>query len=136
MVEYIKTKKGELIAVVIRKKADPKGIEFFTPPNFSQQVGLLRHRKGSIVKPHVHKMVKREVTVTQEVLHIKRGRIAVFLYDKKGNKIAKRLLKTGDTIILGNAGHGIKVLEESLILEIKQGPYAGVDDKKYLGEKV
>ena len=53
-------------------------------------------------------------------------------YDEKQKHIATRFLKTGDTVILASAGHGIKVLQESLILEIKQGPYAGVDDKEYI----
>lgn len=135
MIEYIKSKKGGLIAVVIRKKANAEGVEFFTPPDFSQQVGLLRHKKGSLVKPHVHKIVHRKVAITQEVLHIKKGKIAVLLYDEAKRHIATRILTSGDTIILASAGHGIKVLRESLILEIKQGPYAGVDDKEYINEK-
>ena len=132
MVEEIRSKKGAIIAIIIRAKERPKGVKFFTPPDFSQQVGLLRHKKGSVVRPHVHKMIKRKVEITQEVLCIKKGRIALYLYDEKGRKIATRVLKNGDTVILASAGHGIKVLEESLILEIKQGPYAGADDKEYL----
>lgn len=132
MIERIASQKGNLIAIVIRKGANTKGVKFFTPPEFSQQVGLLKHEKGSIVKPHVHKVIHRRVTITQEVLHVKNGKIAVFLYDESKKHIATRILKDGDTIILANAGHGIKVLQESLILEVKQGPYAGADDKEYI----
>ena len=135
MVEFIKTKKGELIAIMIRANAKTKGVKFFTPPDFSQQVGLLRHKKGSEVRPHVHKMIKRKVEITQEVLHIKKGRVAVYLYDHKHKPLCTRILMAGDTVILASAGHGIKVLEESLILEVKQGPYAGADDKEYILKK-
>lgn len=135
MVEYIRSKRGHLIAIILPKHLDTKGATFFTPPEFSQQVGLLRHRKGSKVKPHVHKLVKRRIERTQEVLHIKKGKVAVFLYDEKGKYLRTRILKKGDTILLASGGHGIEVLEDSLILEIKQGPYAGVDDKEYLKEK-
>ena len=135
MVEYIKSKKGNLIAIILPECIDTKGATFFTPPDFSQQVGLLRHPKGAKVKPHEHKLVKRRIERTQEVLHIKSGKIAVFLYDEKKKYLATRILKKGDTILLAGGGHGIEVLQNSLILEVKQGPYAGVDDKEYLKEK-
>lgn len=135
MVEYIKSKKGNLIAIVLPKHIDTKGATFFTPPHFSQQVGLLRHLKGVKIKPHAHKLVRRKIEITQEVLHIKKGKIAVFLYDEKKKYLAMRVLKKGDTILLAGGGHGIEVLQNSLILEIKQGPYAGVDDKEYLPVK-
>lgn len=133
MAEYIKSKKGGLIAIVIRKKEKPKGVSFFTPLNFSQQVGLLKHKKGGMVKPHVHKLIERKVAVTQEVLHVRYGKIAVYLYDNSKKFIGTRFLTKGDTIILASAGHGIKVLRNSLILEVKQGPYLGKDDKRYIG---
>jgi cupin fold WbuC family metalloprotein len=135
MAEFIKSKRGTLIAVILPRKLTSKGVTFFTPPDFSQQVGLLKHKKGSIIKAHLHKVVHRKVTITQEVLHIKKGKIAVYLYDERKRHVATRILKSGDTILLANAGHGIKILEESLILEVKQGPYAGVDDKEYIKEK-
>jgi cupin fold WbuC family metalloprotein len=132
MAEYIKSKKGTLVAIILPKQTLTHGVTFFTPPDFSQQVGLLSHKKGTEVRPHLHKIIQRKVSITQEVLHIRKGRVAVYLYDEKKRKIARRILKAGDTILLANAGHGIKVLEDSLILEIKQGPYAGIDDKEYI----
>jgi len=135
MVEYIKSKRGNLIAITLPEHIDTKGATFFTPPDFSQQVGLLRHPKGAKVKPHAHKLVKRKIERTQEVLHIKKGRVAVFLYDERKKYLTTRILKKGDTILLAGGGHGIEVLKDSLILEIKQGPYAGVDDKEYLKER-
>lgn len=134
--EYIKSKKDNIIAIIIRERDEFEGINFFTPSDFSQQVGLLNHKKGSIVKPHVHKLIERKVEITQEVLFIKKGKIALYLYDEKNKHLATRYLKKGDTVILASAGHGIKVLQESLIFEVKQGPYAGADDKKYLRKKL
>ncbi|MDP3791554.1 MAG: hypothetical protein Q8R38_05890 [Candidatus Omnitrophota bacterium] len=135
MVEYIKSKRGSLIAIILPSRIDTKGATFFTPPEFSQQVGLLRHRKGAQVKPHVHKLVKRRIERTQEVLHVKKGKVAVYLYDEKERCLGTRILKKGDTILLASGGHGVEVLKDSLMLEIKQGPYAGVDDKEYFKEK-
>lgn len=132
MAEYIKSKRGKLIAIILPRSLQTKGVTFFTPPDFSQQVGLLRHQKGYLIKPHTHKLIKRKIEITQEVLHIKKGSIKVYLYDEKGRAVESRILKKGDTILLAGGGHGIDILEDSLILEIKQGPYAGIDDKEYI----
>ncbi|HNX90782.1 MAG TPA: WbuC family cupin fold metalloprotein [Candidatus Omnitrophota bacterium] len=132
--ECISSHKKNIIAIVIRSNEKSRGVKFFTPLDFSQQVGLLGHKKGAVVNPHVHKLVKRKVERTQEVLHMKKGRAAVYLYDETKKHIATRVLKAGDTIILASAGHGVKILEDSLILEIKQGPYAGFEDKEYIAK--
>lgn len=122
--------KGEIIAIVIQRPADFEGINFFCPPEFSQQVGLISRKKDYLIKAHIHKLIKREVSVTQEVLHILSGKIAVTLYDKERNKIRDLELNSGDTILLASGGHAIRFLEESKILEVKQGPYSGVGGDK------
>jgi hypothetical protein len=38
-------------------------------------------------------------------------------------------LQTGDVILLIQGGHGFEMLEETEIIEVKQGPYAGEQDK-------
>jgi hypothetical protein len=35
----------------------------------------------------------------------------------------------GDTILLATGSHGIEVFEEVEMIEVKQGPYAGEQDK-------
>ena len=40
------------------------------------------------------------------------------------------MLGPGDVILLCDGGHGFVMLEESEIIEVKQGPYAGEDDKR------
>ncbi len=121
---------GEVIAIVVRDALDIEGINFFSPPEFSQQLGLISRKKGYLIKPHVHKLVTREVSVTQEVLHILSGRIEIALYNKNKERIKSVELKAGDTILLAAGGHGITILEDAKILEVKQGPYSGVDGDK------
>ncbi len=121
---------GEIIAIVVRDAVEIDGINFFSPPEFSQQLGLISRKKDYIIKPHIHKRVPREVSVTQEVLHILSGRIEITLYGKNKEKIKSVELKAGDTILLASGGHGIKILDDAKILEVKQGPYSGVDGDK------
>jgi len=41
------------------------------------------------------------------------------------------ILKAGDSILLARGGHKVTVLEDAKIIEVKQGPYAGFDDKEF-----
>jgi len=120
-----------LIAIIIRSEFDEKGVSFFSPHEFSQQLGILIHPSGFEVKPHVHKKISRDVRVTQEVLHLIRGKVEIVLYDEEQRLIRTCILNSGDTILLAFGGHGLRVLEPAKIVEIKQGPYAGMDDKEY-----
>jgi hypothetical protein len=53
----------------------------------------------------------------------------VDLYSNEKSFICSKVLKAGDVILLCSGGHGFEVLEEIEMIEIKQGPYSGVDDK-------
>ncbi|MGA9754623.1 MAG: hypothetical protein WBV23_05725 [Desulfobaccales bacterium] len=119
----------EPIALIIRAKYDEPGVHFFTPINFSQQVGFMRHPKGTKIAPHVHNLVSRQVLYTQEVLLIRHGRTKVNLYSSEKQFIDSYILTTGDVILLCGGGHSFEMLEDTAMIEIKQGPYAGYDDK-------
>ena len=43
--------------------------------------------------------------------------------------VCSRILESGDIIILAAGGHGFEMLEDTEIFEVKQGPYAGENDK-------
>ena len=121
----------EPIALIIRAGYDEPGLHFFTPPNFSQQVAFMRHEKGKTIAPHVHNLVSRQVLYTQEVLLIRKGKVQVNLYSSNKDFIGERILESGDLILLAGGGHSIEMLEESAMIEVKQGPYAGENDKTH-----
>jgi len=124
----------EILAIVIKNSFSKEGIEFFTPDEFSQQLAYMNHKKGKIIRAHLHNPVKREVHFTQEVLFIKRGKLKVNLYSKNKNPVNFFTLEAGDVILLVSGGHGFEVLEDIEMLEVKQGPYAGEKDKTFLEE--
>jgi hypothetical protein len=121
---------GLLLAIVIRSDAHPDGVRFYTTDDSSLQVGLLGHRSGAVAPPHIHHPARRVITDTLEVLHLRSGRMEVPLYDMQRQLVTTVEMCAGDTILLIAGGHGIRVLEDALILEVKQGPYLGVDDKE------
>lgn len=128
MIQQI-THNGKLLAIIIRRDFEKKGIEFFTPDNFSQQLAYMKRPKNYIIQPHIHNPVVREVQYTHEVLFIKSGKVRVDFYDDNKNYLESTILEAGDVILLASGGHGFEMLEESEIIEVKQGPYAGEKDK-------
>jgi hypothetical protein len=108
---------------------DRPGIHFITPGGFSQQLAYMRHPAGKVIQAHFHNPVCRDVQYTQEVLFLKRGRLRVDFFDKSQKYLESRILESGDVILLATGGHGFEVLEEIEMIEVKQGPYAGDQDK-------
>ena len=128
MIEKINDK-SEVIAIIVRDNFTQEGIHFFTPDDYSQQLAYMKHPKGKIIEPHVHNLFPREVHYTNEVLFIKKGKLRVDFYSDDKVYLESRILGAGDIILLIKGGHGFEVLEELVMIEVKQGPYTGEGDK-------
>jgi len=125
----------EILAIVIKSNFSRNGIEFFTPDDFSQQLAYMQHKKGKVIKPHIHNIAKREIHFTQEVLFIKKGKLRVDIYSNAKHPIESFILESGDVILLASGGHGFEILEDIEMIEVKQGPYVGEEDKTRFEEE-
>ena len=128
MIERIEYNSKEY-AVVIRKEHHEEGVHFLTSAEYSQQLAYMHHTKGKNIDAHIHNREIRNVEYTQEVLIIRKGKLRVDFYDDEQKYIESILLDEGDVILLVTGGHGFKVLEEVEMIEVKQGPYLGENDK-------
>jgi hypothetical protein len=128
MIERIHHGDKEL-AIIVRRSFKKDGIEFFTQSTYSQQVGYMKRATGYLIPPHIHNPVPCEVSYTSEVLFIKSGRVRVDFYSEEQRYLESSILERGDVILLAFCGHGFEMLEESEIIEVKQGPYTGDQDK-------
>jgi mannose-6-phosphate isomerase-like protein (cupin superfamily) len=117
------------LAIIVYDNFAQSGIHFFTSNELSQQLAFMNHPKGKQIDPHVHNPIKREVLYTQEVLFIKSGKLRVDFYSDTQVFLESRVLSRGDVILLMTGGHGFEVLEDLQMFEVKQGPYAGDEDK-------
>lgn len=117
------------LALIIKSNYDKDGVSFITPDDYSQQLAYMHHQKGHVILPHVHNEVKREVLYTKEVLVIKKGKLRCDFYTDEKEYACSEVIESGDVILLANGGHGFECLEETEMFEIKQGPYAGDNDK-------
>ena len=128
IIEHIKLN-DRILGVIIRASFRKEGIAFFTPDDFSQQLGYMNRPEGYVIPPHTHNVVERKVELTQEVLLIKSGKVRVDFYDDDQVYLESRILEQGDVVLLAHGGHGFKMLEPSEMIEVKQGPYCGEMDK-------
>lgn len=116
----------KIIATIYRRYLSVKGLKFFTDLSNFFQIGIHERTKGVSLIPHIHKLDKPlSINTIQEVLFVQHGRIRIKFYTSSGDLITKKILKTGDCVLLISDGHGVDFLEDSRVLEIKQGPYPG-----------
>jgi hypothetical protein len=105
MLEHIKHN-SETLAIIVSHTFSQYGVHFFTPDELSQQLGYIKHPAGKLIQPHIHNCIPREVQYSQEVLILKRGRLRVNFYNDQ-----------------------FYYLESRVLVEVKQGPYVGEQDK-------
>jgi mannose-6-phosphate isomerase-like protein (cupin superfamily) len=133
-IEHIRHR-GIVVAVIIRAGYRKEGIEFFTPGSFSQQLAYMNRPVGYKISPHVHNEVRRDVFHTQEVLFVRTGKVKVDFYSVEHDYLESRVLEPGDVILLASGGHGFEMLENTELIEVKQGPYLGDQDKVRFGPR-
>ena len=131
MIQHI-IHKEVLYAIIVKSDFKKEGVEFFTPNEFSQQLGYMNRPKGYVIEPHVHLRTTKEISYTQEVLYIRSGKLRVDFYTPDMEYFASEILSKGDVMLLADGGHGFEMLEPTEIIEIKQGPFnADVDKKRF-----
>ncbi len=118
------------IACIIRAALEPGRTTFLTPPDFKQQLGFVVYGAGQEIARHVHRPIQRHIVGTSEVLLVRSGRCEVDLYDDQRERVATRELGPGDIILMTAGGHGFRMLADTVLLEVKQGPYTGLDEKE------
>jgi hypothetical protein len=128
--EYIKTRDNVLTSIIIRHDFHPPATTFITSPDLAQQVGFVVYPAGGVIKRHIHKNVDRQNISSSEALIVREGKLEIDIYDQHKELVATRLLEAGDFVLMVSGGHGFRVVEPTILLEIKLGPYAGPEDKE------
>ena len=121
---------GRTLCYVIRGNTQPGQTTFITPPEAKQQVGFIVYPKGGTIARHCHRPLERRIVGMAEVLVVRTGHCQIEVYDEKKTVVAVRDLYQNDVVVMVGGGHGFKILEDTVLLEIKQGPYLGPEDKE------
>jgi len=121
---------GQPLAYIIRAGMNPDRTTFLTPPEFKQQVGFVVYPAAGEIQRHVHRPLERHLIGTSEVLIVRRGRCEIDVYNNGRELVATRELREGDIMLMVDGGHGFRMLEDTVFLEVKQGPYTGLEEKE------
>ncbi len=124
------THDGRELTYIIRASFQAETTTFLTPPEFKQQVRFIVYPAGGEIRRHMHRNLPRQLNGTSEVVLIKKGRCVIDVYTDERELVASRELHEGDLPLMVGGGHGFRMLEDTVLLEVKQGPYIGVDEKE------
>lgn len=119
------------LAYIIRGGFLPSKTTFITPPEFKQQVGFVAYPENGEITRHIHLNLERHLVGTSEVLVVRKGHCEIDIYNDDRELAATRELFPGDVMLLVGGGHGFRMLEDTVFLEIKQGPYLDVQEKEH-----
>jgi hypothetical protein len=118
------------IATIIRARYLPDRTTFVTPNSYYQQAGFIVYSKGGVIQRHAHMPLQRNLIGTPETLLVRKGRVEADLYALDKSLLGTWILEEGDLLLLVAGGHGFRCLEDTVLLEIKQGPYTGLIEKE------
>ena len=121
---------GKTIAHIVRSARSARQTEFITDPQDKQQVGFIVYPKEGVIARHTHRPYVRQVVGMSEVLLVRQGRMEADFYGDDKQLLESRTLERGDLLVLVSGGHGFRCTEDTVLLEIKQGPYIGPDEKE------
>lgn len=113
-------------------------VEKFNRINLSEdeefiQVAYIEMNNNHTFEPHQHifKDSKSKTVIAQESWVIIKGKVKVNYYDIDGQHLGAFILNAGDITITFRGGHNYTALEQdTIVYEIKTGPYDGVDSDK------
>ena len=121
---------GKSLVHIISAHFVPDRTTFVTPPDYKQQVGYIVYPAKAKIQRHVHRKLQRRIVGTSEVLVVRRGQCVLEIYSDELELVATRELHEGDIVIMVGGGHGFSITQDTVFLEIKQGPYTGIDEKQ------
>ncbi len=122
---------GKTLARLIEPDDWKAGLGFFSNDKEFIQVGTWYYDKGKQLQNHVHNEFERTAYRTCETVYMVSGSMRVNLYTLEKDFVTSFDIHQGDTLILLDSGHGYEILEDGTkVLEVKNGPFLGVDVDK------
>ena len=118
---------NELYASIFDVNNISEGLDFLTSDDSYIQVGTWGYNEGKSLEPHYHNYFERSSFRTQEVVYVLEGEVECSLYKEDTTFIDTIVLKKGFLIVQFQGVHEYKILRDSKVIEIKNGPYFGPD---------
>lgn len=113
------------IATLVKPLAAEPGLNFCTEDEKFIQAGVWNYKKGKKLQTHFHNEFERISTRTCESVIVLKGKIKCNLYHEDGSFIDSFEICQNEMIIQFNGAHEYEILEDSIVIENKNGPYFG-----------
>ncbi len=130
MIEIIRDE-HQILAYLVRSEYIPDKTTFVTPEYFKQQLGYIVYPAGAKIARHRHIPIERSLIGTSEVIIVKKGRCEADIYDDQNQIVTTISLDVGDTLVIAAGGHGFRMIEDCVLMEVKQGPYTEQVEKEH-----
>ena len=117
----------KLYASILDPTLAKEGLDFLTENSSFLQVGTWNYKKGHKLEPHYHNEFSRESTITCEGIFVVKGKVKCNLYKKNKEKINSYEIQEGQIMFQFFGIHEYEIEEDSIVVEIKNGPYFGPD---------
>lgn len=112
------------------------GTNFVTEDDKSIQVATMKWDEGHHMVAHKHNTYPRVAYRTNEVFIVIAGRVSATIYNEDGKVVDYVLLGKGDIAMFFAGGHAFDIVDdETEIIEVKNGPFLGVETDKTFFEK-
>ena len=129
-IHRVRAQDGALLAYIIRAEFSTDITSFITPPEHNFQVGFVVHPQGGEIQCHFHRTIDRHISNTSEVLVVRKGCCEIDVFDEQQRMVKTLQLNPGDVMVMVSGGHGFRMLKDTVLLEIKQGPYIGIEERE------
>lgn len=125
-------KDGKILARhILQEDIKPGLISFSNDNEFLQVVAWGHYEKGKYLQDHWHNEFERSATRTYEAVYVIKGAIEARIFDLDLVPVETFPVKQGEILILLESAHGYTILEDdTTVLEIKNGPFMGVEKDK------
>jgi oxalate decarboxylase/phosphoglucose isomerase-like protein (cupin superfamily) len=117
-------------AIVLRADAGSEDkYNFLTDPQGPLQLGVNFYTRGETISNHYHHERDMPRVQVQEFILVSAGQLVLKLFDDQQRQFTSVTMESGDAVLLLRGGHGFDILDDTKIVEIKQGPYIEAGDK-------
>jgi hypothetical protein len=118
------------LAIILKSTEEVDTTTFFSSPEDAMQIGLISTDFHRGIPKHKHLNFERNLNSTSEFLLVRQGSCTLNLWGMEEEEVQSFELNVGDSVLLLGGVHSIDSQTKNLLLlEVKQGPYAGSLDK-------
>jgi len=125
-------KDNQLLAVYGDCRHMEDGRHFWSADEDPLQWAAYNLAQGIKIQPHVHKKRNRQFACkTTEMFVVLAGKLRANIYDLNRASAAVLMIEAGGWLCCYDGGHGFEIMENGTkFLEVKLGPFVGVDEDK------